>query len=285
MAAIVERLEALCGCESAAEDYVRFRIELLKAQAAVREGLARSAPPAQASDAAQEGKTHALGADDVPFDSALLAGLLKDLAAALRGRGHRGGDPARLSAAAAAEPALLEELARRAAFAPDEAFLNSLSGRLAMSPEALLFLGRVLAAPFVAEAVRRLKEGVGTALPESSGCCPYCGSPPGLCKLRREDGRRILFCSLCGESWEFARMACPFCGNGRALGVLSPGSDEGRWIETCEHCRGYLKTLDERKLPADETLVPLVEAVATLYLDLIAEKEGYAGGPPYSALR
>ena len=47
----------------------------------------------------------------------------------------------------------------------------------------------------------------------------------------------------------------------------------------------YLKTVDERKLPEEQAVVPLAETTATLYLDLIAEKEGYLRGVPYAALR
>jgi FdhE protein len=286
-AAIARRLEALIGREDASEDYVRFRIELLKAQAAVRQALARSAsppPPSGVAVAESEAGNPPLGPDDIPFDRALLGSLVRDLAAALQRRGRRSEDVTHLFAAMAKDPALLETLARRAAFGPDEAFLTSLARRLRVSPEDLLFLGRALAAPFVREAVCRLKKRVRVTAPEGLGRCPYCGSSPGLAKLRREEGRRILFCSLCGEGWEFARVACPLCGRGRALGMLSIGADP-RWIETCEECKGYLKTTDERELPEGEVIVPLVEATMTLYLDLIAEKEGYARGLPYAALR
>jgi formate dehydrogenase maturation protein FdhE len=60
---------------------------------------------------------------------------------------------------------------------------------------------------------------------------------------------------------------------------LSEG--DPRWIETCESCRGYIKTVDERKLPAGETIIPVVEESATLHLDLLAEREGYIRRIPY----
>ncbi|MEE9140169.1 MAG: formate dehydrogenase accessory protein FdhE [Alphaproteobacteria bacterium] len=284
--AIAERLQALEDRESASEDYIRFRIALLKAQSAVQEALACSPPPPTRSRAAEgerEAKLPVLGADDVPFDRALLTGLARALAAALPSR-EGGGEMARLCAAAANDPALLEELARNAAFDAEERFFAGLSERMEASPEALFFLGRALAAPFVAGAVRRLKECEGIAAPESSGRCPYCGSPPGLAKLRREEGRRVLFCSLCGEGWEFERVRCPFCAAQGGLTMLAMGPDDPRWIESCERCGGYLKTVDERRLPQGEPVIPLVEATATLYLDLVAEREGYASGPAYVAL-
>jgi hypothetical protein len=255
-------LEALIGREHVSEEYVRFRIRLLEAQVA-------------ACDAVRP------RAEDTPheptFDPALLGRLFEELRSALPSE-----DLERLSAAVAAEPTLLDALARGAAGGPDEPFLTTLSERLAISREALLFFGRVLRAPFVAAAVQ--KTGTHHASPaQSSRLCPQCGSAPALAKLRREDRRRILFCSLCGEGWSFARLMCPFCG-GRACERLSAPSDDVRWIETCDECRGYIKTVDEQKLGEDEVVLPLVEATSGLYLDLIAEKRGHQG-PTYVALR
>ncbi len=282
-AEIIANLEALIGREYVSEEYVRFRIELLAAQTAVREALDRRAvfPVAEAKDGDQ---TAALEPSEVPLDVTLLRNLLEDLSAALGKHEGQSEDLSRLSTAAAKDPELLEQLARKAGFGPDEAFLASLSERWDVDVEALLFFGRVLIAPFVAEAAGRLKQ-LTNAAPKPAGCCPLCGSPPGLAKLQREDGRRILFCSLCGESWQFARVGCPFCGTQQGLGMLSIDTADPYAIETCEQCKGYLKTVDERKLPENKSMIPLVETIATLYLDLIAEKEGYAGQLPYGALR
>lgn len=286
-AAIVERLAGLSNRAYAAPEYVQFRIALLMAQTAVCDALVDSAVPQVSTLARRHGKAKGppLAAGDVTLDRALLNGLLEDLATALNGHGGDSEVLAHLAAATAEDPDLLERLARKAAFGPDEGFLASLCQRLKTNREALLFFGRALAAPFVSEAVRQLKASEADAPLESCGSCPYCGSAAGLAKLRREEGRRILFCSLCGESWEFARIACPFCENQGPLEVMSLGTDETRWNETCTQCRHYLKTIDERKLPADEPFVPLVEATATLYLDLIAEQQDCAPGLPYSAPR
>ena len=51
------------------------------------------------------------------------------------------------------------------------------------------------------------------------------------------------------------------------------GEQDLRWIETCQECKGYIKTVDERKLPAGARVIPLVEDPDTLHLDLQAEKE------------
>jgi FdhE protein len=110
-----------------------------------------------------------------------------------------------------------------------------------------------------------------------------CGSAPSFARLRREDGRRILVCSLCGRSWESPRLLCPLCGidDPEALSLLRPPEDAARWVEACEGCRGYVKTVDERRLPLGETIIPVVEEAATLHLDLLAEREGYIRRVPY----
>jgi FdhE protein len=285
-ATITKCLEGLSGREYVSVEYVRFRIALLQAQATVCKALSlaiSSSPQSKLLPTEQQKKSPAIGADDVYFDHALLNNLLESLATALTERGGDNEDLIKLVAATAREPNLLEQLARESAFSTDKSYLASLSRRLGTSPEGLLFFGRVLAAPFVSVAVQEFKKDADGAPSECWGCCPYCGSTPGLAKLSRNEGRRILFCSLCGESWEFARMACPFCANQGILEVLFVGTDAPRWNETCAQCKHYLKTIDERKLADDEQFIPLVEATASLYLDLIAEQEDYVQGLPYSA--
>ena len=66
-----------------------------------------------------------------------------------------------------------------------------------------------------------------------------------------------------------------------SLGVLRLDDADPRWVETCERCKGYIKTVDERKLPEGETVFPVVEEAATLHLDLLAEREGYIRRVPY----
>jgi formate dehydrogenase maturation protein FdhE len=284
---ILERLAGLSARVYASPDYVRFRVALLEAQTAVAEALADgAASPSRTAPARWKDEGAALEPEDVAFNCGLLDRLLGDLTAALDACGDTE-TLSQLAAATVEEPALLEAFARAAAFGPDQRSLASFGARLQAPPDGLLFFGRALAAPFVDAAVQAFKASAGGAPPASQGCgcCPYCGSGPGLAKLRGGDGRRILFCALCGEGWGFARMACPFCGDEGPLDVLSPGVQESRWTEACTRCRRHLKTVDQRKLPEDEDFIPLVEATATLYLDLIAEQRGCTPGLPYSALR
>ena len=294
---VVARLEGLLGRPQVSAQYVSFRIDLLKAQWTVREALAgvpsRTRESACAAvpigvrpggDAAPP--RPALDPDSIPFDPGLLEFLFHAICDSTARQGRETEDIRILATAVRADPRLLDTLARRATSGPDMDGLESLARQLRVLPDVLLFVGRALAAPFVAEAVRRIAahprdSGVTT---RTSGRCGQCGSPPSIATLRREDGRRILTCGLCGASWEFARLACPWCEtqDREALTFLRLSPEDPRWIEACESCRGYIKTVDERRLPAGETIIPVVEEAATLHLDLLAEREGFIRRLPYT---
>jgi len=280
---IVERLAALSDRESVSHDYVRLRIEVLKAQAATLAGLAgRTAAPVRRTSK-PEGP--ALGPDMLPFDPVPARRLFDSIARARGQHGNPGADLARLRSAVGSEPGLLEDLTRRAAFGPDEEYVLSLAGRINVSPELVVFLGRLLAAPFVTHAVECLREQ-GAVVSRSDGSCPACGSTPALASLRREDGARVLHCSLCGHRWSFGRLVCPFCGgqDQSAVTRLTVAGEDVRWIEACDECKHYLKVIDLRRRPEGQDFIPLVEEVAGLCLDLVAEREGYLPKPPYAAV-
>ena len=283
VAETVRRLESLLHCESVSGDYVRLRIGVFEAQAATLCALADSTAPATA--ASFQGKSPALEPEMVRFHPALSKRLFDSIADACRQHGNPGFELTRLRSVIGGRPSLLEELMRRSAFAPGEEHVARLAGRLEVPAPLLLFLGRLLAAPFVTHAARGL-EPEQIALSASDGSCPACGSTPALARLHPGDGRRVLHCSLCGQSWTFGRLVCPFCGNRdqSTLSKLAIDGEETRWIEACERCRHYLNTIDGRQSPQQHEFFPLVEEVAALYLDLLSQKEGYARKPPYAAV-
>ena len=205
---ITARLHGLLGRESVSDDYVRLRIDLLRAQAAVLAGLAGSAAPPPSAGPTGEGP--ALAPDLIPFDAALTQRLFDAVVRACGQYGHPGADLPRLRMAVRRERDLLEQLVRHAALRPDEEQLASLGGRLEVSTELLDFVGRLLAAPLVTFAARHASRPRG-ASPHPSGSCPICGSAPGLASLRPDDGARLLHCSLCAALWRFHRVDCPFC--------------------------------------------------------------------------
>lgn len=272
---VVAQLEALRGRAGVPATYVAFRAALYRAQAATAGALlTRDAPPPGGDP---------LSADAVPLDQALLKGLLTAVRDAL---GTPSGDGAAMHAifaAAASSGPLLEEIVRAACAHPRDTRLEALARARGLDTESCLFLGRALAAPFVAEAARRRGElPAPAAAIGGPSHCPRCEAAPALAILRGEEGRRVLSCSLCGHAWASARAACPFCGDGGSLGVLADREDARRWVETCDSCRNYIKTVDERRMDG-RTIIPLVESITGLYLDLIAEKHGYKRGLPYAA--
>jgi formate dehydrogenase accessory protein FdhE len=279
---IVVRLEALIGEPHVSEAYVRFRLDLLRAQRDVRRRLEEGGVPAAPCPLLTARPP--LRPGDVPFPAALLDALLHALQGAAAVHGQATEDLRRLGAAAAADPAMLPALAETAAFGADPDGMDSLARRLGIYVDALLFVGRVLAAPCVAAAVAvRTGDPAGNPKEVEPHRCGACGSAPSVARLRRADGRRILTCGLCGSEWETARLACACCGTreGVHLGVLRLTDADARWVETCEACKGYIKTVDERRLPEGERVFPVVEEAATLHLDLLAEREGYIRRVPY----
>jgi len=170
-----------------------------------------------------------------------------------------------------------------AAFGPDLQTLERLAGETGATLDELLFFGRAIAAPYISRMIASAGEDAVHLSPESRLLCPFCGSEPGLSLIRGEAGCRFLVCSLCGSEWEFSRTRCPFCDANNSLEIITEGEKNPRWIESCDQCKYYLKTFDQRRL--GDQIIPLLEAIQTLYLDFIAEREGCSPGLPYIAIK
>lgn len=107
------------------------------------------------------------------------------------------------------------------------------------------------------------------------GYCPICGIFPGMARLEAETGKRILWCPICGMEWTYRRIKCPFCENDdhESLRYFYLDEKSPYRVDVCDNCKGYIKTIDERKR---ERRIPLLlEDIKTVYLDSIAEKEGF----------
>lgn len=128
--------------------------------------------------------------------------------------------------------------------------------------------------PLLLEAARRAAD----ALPPDwrHGYCPTCGAWPTLAELRGLERRRVLRCGRCATGWEGEVLRCPFCGerDHRRQGALVPesGGERAR-VETCESCRGYLKTVTTLR-PKPAWALPL-EDLRTLPLELTVVERGY----------
>ncbi len=158
----------------------------------------------------------------------------------------------------------------------DDECLSRVSEKAGVGREETSFLAQALLAPFLRTCARSLKDKVNLDKVVTSRC-PVCGGAPLMARLRKEDGRRILECSLCATQWHFQRLKCLFCGNEDAntLGFFFVGEEASYRVDKCEKCKGYIKTVDERKKPEGELRSLVVEDVATLFLDILAAREGY----------
>jgi FdhE protein len=155
------------------------------------------------------------------------------------------------------------------------------SDRLGVEADLVSFLGLNLSqavAELFAEKVRH-KVDQETWL---KGDCPVCGSHPAIERLMRDDGKRMLRCSLCGTEWYFKRIMCPFCSNEDHNSLRfffveeeSPTEKSAFRVDVCDKCKIYIKTLDERKLPESVKPDLYLENLKTIYLDVLAQKDGF----------
>lgn len=190
---------------------------------------------------------------------------------------HPFGEPARALSAGARrgrpEPANLA----RTLFeppSPEEGAMRASLAELKLDPDMAANVLRLSLFPVLAlwsAAAAELWEAAGW----SRGYCPCCGSWPLLAELRGLVQFRRLRCGLCAADWSFDRLACPYCG-GRdpaMLGYLQAGDDPSARLDTCEACRGYLKSIS--RLTPHTSPGLLVADLATVHLDLIARDRGY----------
>ncbi|MFZ3138338.1 MAG: formate dehydrogenase accessory protein FdhE [Thermodesulfovibrionales bacterium] len=170
--------------------------------------------------------------------------------------------------------------------AGDKAYIDSVGEKTELNRWLLLFLAESSINPFFEAYADKLK---GYVDQESwfRNYCPVCGSQPVIGELRNTgglvevEGARFLVCSSCGFEWRFKRLACPFCGNENheKLRYFNTEADgKGYRVDVCEECKKYIKAIDLRELNVE--VVPLVEDMGTLHLDILARKEGYKRGVP-----
>ncbi len=105
--------------------------------------------------------------------------------------------------------------------------------------------------------------------------CPFCGSKPHFSRIRGSDGRRFMFCDRCFTEWETRNIYCIHCGNDNPMSIqyLSVDGDMAYQVYTCEECKGYIKTYDERQKGQLKDL--FIANFETVYLDMLAQYKGY----------
>jgi FdhE protein len=170
-----------------------------------------------------------------------------------------------------------EELFKQA-IVDNEEYIVNLSKKLKLKNGLLSFLARSSIKP-IFEAYANEFKGYVDQDHWWRGYCPICGSEPSLAKLRNEggaEGARFLVCSICSYEWRFTRLKCPFCENDDHEKLrYFYAEKEGRAyrVDVCEKCKRYIKTIDTKEL--GEEVIPPIEDIGTLHLDIVAQKEGY----------
>ena len=154
--------------------------------------------------------------------------------------------------------------------------VKSLAHQLKMEGGLFLFLGSNLAQAILEAYAHKLQDKIKDDW--LRGYCPVCGSSPCIEKFSKEkEGKRILRCGFCGTEWAYRRLMCPFCGNDdhNNLRYFFTEENSPYRVDVCDKCKKYIKGIDERKLPEDTEIDLSFENISTLYLDILAQKDGY----------
>lgn len=152
--------------------------------------------------------------------------------------------------------------------------LGRLGTESGADPKALAALTTVAAMPVLQAAGRRLADQISDTWKE--GYCPICGAWPVLAEVRGLERSVRCRCGRCGGDWRREWLQCHFCGNAdhqRLGSLVSDSHGETRKVETCEACRGYVKTVTTLGAWPRETVV--LEDLATVDLDVAALERGY----------
>jgi hypothetical protein len=155
--------------------------------------------------------------------------------------------------------------------------LKELSEPTPVDAHTLTLISRELVKPFYHVLAGQAGE-VASFKHWTEGSCPVCGDMPSFARLsKEEEGKRYLWCATCDLEWAFRRICCPSCGNTehKKLKFLTTDHREELRIDVCEECKGYIKTIDERKAGEEETTNFVKENVASLFLDITAGEKGY----------
>lgn len=129
--------------------------------------------------------------------------------------------------------------------------------------------------PFLVRAAEVLQQR-GSFSGWRRGVCPVCGGEPDFACITTA-GERLLICCRCQAHWPTEPFACPFCGENDRHRITSFATPDGTYrVTACQSCRRYLKTLDGRR--AGRTVMPAVDAIATLPLDAVVMQRGFSNG-------
>lgn len=214
---------------------------------------------------------------DLKLDIISATTLFKGLCRVLERNNKVSADVAKIEPLISGKELNLKELFKKAAAGNGE-FIASQSEKLNLRADILSFLAENSLRPIFEAYARDL----GGHVDQESwwrAYCPICGSEPIMAKLVGQERKRFLICSCCAYEWRFKRIQCPFCENEERRKFkyfFAEKEQKAHRVETCQKCKKYIKTIDTEELL--EEVVPLVEDVGSLHLDVLARKEGYTRG-------
>lgn len=164
-------------------------------------------------------------------------------------------------------------------FAGDQQYFSELSNRLEAPEELLLFSVDHAIRPWLRLWAEPHYDAVANDEFQSwqlPVICPFCGSRSHFSRLRAADGRRFMFCEHCFTEWETRSLYCVHCGNDnpQSIQYLSVEDDLAYQLYTCDKCKGYIKSFDERQKGNKTDL--FIANIETIYLDILAQEQGYS---------
>ena len=106
--------------------------------------------------------------------------------------------------------------------------------------------------------------------------CPVCGGISRLSRFRSGDSKRFMFCDRCFTEWNANYLLCVHCGSTEVYKVKFLTLDQTAEFKlmVCDNCHGYAKCYDEYNCSGGARDM-FVANMETVYLDLLAQKEGY----------
>lgn len=214
---------------------------------------------------------------DLTLDIASATRLFRRLCKVLNRSKKASRDAERIIQALRSKDINLAELFKQAGTENGE-YITALSKKLKVKEDVLSFLARNSIKP-IFEAYANELRGYVDQETWWRGYCPICGSKPFMAELKDEggaEGARFLVCSSCSYEWRFMRLKCPFCENDnheKLRNFYTEKEGKAYRVDVCEKCKRYIKTIDTQELGKE--VIPLVEDMGTLYLDVLAQKEGY----------
>ena len=277
LAKMTNRIDAIAGERPSHEEALDFLKKVLTEQVRIKPEI--KTQPVQVDEVLFKTKTEEgfplVAKGELELDIASATKLFERLCDVLKSNENVSGDIDHIKRVIKSKELSLEELFRQTA-AEDGQYVEALSDRLNLRTDIVTFLAQNSVKPIFAAYADELEHYVDQERWQKRSYCPICGSKPVMAALRGPERKRFLLCSCCGYEWRFMRATCPFCENDSAKKLRyfhTENQGRGYRVDVCDQCKKYIKTVDVHAL-GTEVMLP-AEDIGTLYLDVLAEKEGY----------